>query len=341
VIQACDGEAAIELLAQVQPALIVSDVRMPGMDGFTLCERVRADPGFAQVPFIFLTARGERADIRRGMGLGADDYLVKPFEPEELLSAVRARLTRVADAQAALAKASTNLQDQIIRSLTHEFRTPLSLVVGYTDLLESTGRGMNEQEFQATLQGLHSGSSRLMGLIEDFLLLSRLRTGATANEIAQVPPLPLPPDAVVRKIVSECHDQAANRSVSLIINCTAPQLTIAISEEHMAEIVRRLMDNAIKFSKSDGGKVLISTRRERNHWVLRITDDGIGIPQEALLWIFEAFQQVDRARMEQQGIGVGLAIVRGLVETHGGYLEVESTLGKGSTFSVRLPRTAR
>jgi two-component system sensor histidine kinase VicK len=199
---------------------------------------------------------------------------------------------------------------------------------------------MNEEEFQATLQGLHSGSSRLVSLIEDFLLLSRLRTGATARERAQVPPLPLRADLVVRKVASDFHDQAADRHVSLSVDCATPQSTVAISTDYMAGIVHRLLDNAIRFSKSDGGKVLVTTSQERNHWVLRITDDGIGIPQEALAWVFNAFQQVDRAMMEQQGIGVGLAIVQGLVDTHGGYVEVASSPGKGSTFSVWLPLSA-
>jgi len=341
VIQASDGEEALSLLQKVHPALIISDVRMPGMDGFSLCERVRANAEFAHVPFIFLTAKGDRADIRRGMGLGADDYLVKPFEPEELLSAVHVRLTRAAEAQAAIAKVGNDLQDQIIRTLTHEFRTPLSLVVGYTDLLESSGRGMNERDFQATLQGLHSGSSRLMRLVEDFLLVSRLRTGVTAREIVNAPPTPLAPDPIVEKVVLQLHNQASASNVSLVTDCTTPHLTIAISSLHMTEIIRRLLDNAVRFSKSEGGQVIVTTCQEASYWIIRVTDEGIGIRPEALAFVFEAFQQVDRAKMEQQGTGVGLAIVRGLVETYGGRVEVESTAGKGSTFSVRLPIAAQ
>ena len=92
VVRARDGQTALSQVKNTRPDLIVSDVRMPGMDGFTLCEHVRADPAFAHVPFIFLTARDEKADRRRGMVLGADDYLTKPFEPEDLLLAIDARL---------------------------------------------------------------------------------------------------------------------------------------------------------------------------------------------------------------------------------------------------------
>ncbi len=337
VLQAHDGETALSLLEEVQPDLIVSDIKMPGIDGFTLCQHVRAHPTLSHVPFIFLTGKGDRADVRRGMRLGADDYLTKPFEPEDLLSAVQVRLRRAAEAQAALTRAETNLQDATIRGLTHEFRTPLALIVGYTDLMEASGQEMSEEDFQAVLQGLHEGSRRLVNLVEDFLLLSRLRTGSVVRGLAQEPPIPLRPDQVVRLVATQAQPQAAERNISLIVECATPDLTVAISNWHLCEIIRRLVDNAIKFSTSDGGEVKLCTREEIGHWVLSVTDDGVGMRQKVLSSIFEAFYQVDRGQLEQQGTGVGLTIVRGLVEAHHGRIEVESTHGRGSTFSVWLP----
>lgn len=341
VLQAGDGQTALSMLEDNQPDIIISDVRMPGMDGFTLCEQVRANPDFSRVPFIFLTGKGERADVRRGMGLGADDYLVKPFQPEELLSAVQVRLARAAQTQAAISRAGSELQDQIIRTLTHEFRTPLSLVVGYTDLLESTGQSMDETDFQAILQGLHAGSVRLMHLIEDFLLLSKLRTGVIAKEIGLMPPLPQSPDPVVHRLVELAKDHATAQNVSLITACEASDLTVAIDSHHLEEIVHRLLDNAIKFSKPGGGRVVVATRQEGNSWELSVIDEGIGIRQEALSWVFEAFRQVDRASMEQQGAGIGLSIVQGLVEANGGQVAVTSAPDQGSAFTVWLPLVAR
>jgi two-component system sensor histidine kinase/response regulator len=340
VLQAPNGMEALSLLEQDRPDLIISDIRMPGMDGFELCERVRADPGFVQLPFVFLTGKDERADMRRGMGLGADDYLTKPFEPEELLTAVRVRLSRAAETQAAIALAGSGLQDQIIQTLTHEFRTPLSLVVGYTDLLESTGRQMDEDDFESVMHGLHAGSRRLVSLVEDFLLLSKLRTGAIAEEILEEPLASVYPDLMVQAVAAQAEGRASARKVALVVECTIPDATVRISREHLGEIVNRLLDNAIKFSKRDGGQVTLSTHLEQSHWVLRVADEGIGIREEAHAWLFEAFQQVDRSRMEQQGTGVGLTIVKGLVEAYGGRIDLESTPGIGSTFSVWLPTSA-
>lgn len=337
VLQAPNGQAALALLEDDRPDLIISDIRMPGMDGFELCERVRTNPDFVQLPFIFLTGRDERADMRRGMGLGADDYLTKPFDPDDLLTAVRVRLSRAAETQAAIARAGSGLQDQIIQSLTHEFRTPLSLVVGYTDLLESTGRQLDEDDFESVMHGLHAGSRRLVSLVEDFLLLSKLRTGTIAEEIAQEPLAAVHPDLMVQGVAEQAGGRASARKVTLTVECTAPDVAVRISREHLGEIVSRLLDNAIKFSKRDGGQVTLSTRREEGFWVLGVSDEGIGIREEAHTWLFEAFQQVDRSQMEQQGTGVGLTIVKGLVEAYGGRIGLESTPGIGSTFSVWLP----
>jgi signal transduction histidine kinase len=246
----------------------------------------------------------------------------------------------VAETQAAIHQAGADLQDQIIRTLTHEFRTPLALVMGYTELLENSDEEMNPHEFSRVLEGLHTGSSRLMALVEDFLLLSKLQAGLIAREVERNPIEPIPPDPVVRLMVQEAEAQAAAKKVTLITDCQAAGIRLAIIEEHLADIVRRLLENAIKFSKRQGGTVRVCTQVKDEEWVLTIADQGVGIRQEALAWIFEAFRQADRARLEQQGAGVGLTIVRGLVEVYGGRIDVQSTPGEGTTSTIHLPLRA-
>jgi signal transduction histidine kinase len=337
VVRAREGETALSLVGSTRPDLIVSDVKMPGMDGFSLCEHVRADPAFAHVPFIFLTARDEKADRRRGMVLGADDYLTKPFEPEDLLSAIEARLARVAKTQEAIAQVGAHLQELIVRTLTHEFRTPLALVVGYTDLLEATGQGMDEREFQVALQGLHVGARRLANLVEDFLLLTKLNTGVLAQELRDRAIRPIVPTRAVETALRSAEPLAAGRRVVLLSSEESGAERVAIAQDHLVDITRRLVDNALKFSQSQGGEVRVITRSEGAWWLLQVEDNGIGISADAIAGIFDAFRQVDRARMEQQGSGVGLTIVRGLVQLYGGEVSVASTPGGGSTFTVRLP----
>ena len=337
VLRATNGLDALAIVGHEKPDLIISDVKMPGMDGFALCEQVRQDPDLVHTPFIFLTARSERGDVRHGMGLGADDYLIKPFEPEELLSAVSVRFARADQTQAAIERAGADLQDSIIRTLTHEFRTPLALIVGYTELLESDGQEMVSSDLESILEGLHIGSARLMTLVEDFLLLSKLTTGALQRQLAEVGCWPISPDPLISSRMEETDGKARSRQVALLADYRAPAARVAILREHLLEITDRLVDNAIKFSKPAGGKVTVTTALDGEGWRLTVTDEGIGIRAEALLWIFEAFRQVDRDKLEQQGSGVGLTIVRGLVEGYGGNITVTSVPGEGSTFSVWLP----
>ncbi len=337
VVQATGGYAALSILEEQRPDLIVSDVMMPGMDGFAFYKRVHAEEVWSHIPFIFLTAKGQRTDVRRGMGLGADDYLTKPFEPEELIAAVRVRLARAAERQEAISEAGSALSKRIVQTLTHEFRTPLALVVGYTELLESSGQEMGGEEQGMILDGLRSGSERLMQLVEDFLLLNRLESGSLAKEVRRESPETEEPDWIVSLEVERFEEKAARRRVRMTTQLETPGLTVAVGRQALLNILRKLLDNAIKFSNKEGGQVWVSTQQEQGDWVLEVADNGLGIRQEALPWIFDPFRQVDRDEMEQQGAGVGLAIVRGLVDTFGGRVQVKSVFGEGSVFTVRLP----
>jgi two-component system sensor histidine kinase/response regulator len=340
VLGAAQGETALPVLEMIKPDLIISDVTMPGMDGFKLCEQVRARAALSPIPFIFLTGKGERSDIRKGMALGADDYLVKPFEPEELLSAVRIRLVRAAEARASVDKASADLKRMIVRVLTHELRTPLSLMFGYTELLETMGLETSEEDLQMILHGLHTGSHRLRDLSEGLLVLSRLESGQLAEEIRQMRHVTTEPDEAVRAVVEQFESRAAARGVSLVLHLGGSGATIAVDQAYLAEISQRLVDNAIKFSKKEGGRITLTSRQDGLFWTLEVADDGIGIRQDALGSIFQTFRQVDRDKLEQQGAGLGLAIVRGLAEAFGGRIGVESQPDKGSRFIVYLPLVA-
>jgi len=337
VLQANCGRQALSLVEKVRPHLIVSDVVMPDLSGFELCQRLRSDAAMSQIPFIFLTAQADRSHMRQGMALGADDYLVKPFEPEELLSAVSVRLARAAETQAIVAQATDDLKGVVVQTLTHELRTPLALMLGYTELLETIGLGMGEVDLQMILQGLYTGTRRLMGMAEDLLMLTRLESGLFAAHMDELPGRTDEPDHMVGSTVGGLQGQARARGVALSLRLGTPAASVAIDPLFLQEIVRRLTDNAIKFSKEQGGRVLVSTRSEGAGWVLEVADTGCGIRQEALGWIFQAFRQADRAKIEQQGVGLGLAIVRGLVEVYEGRVSVESVEGKGSRFSVWLP----
>jgi len=196
---------------------------------------------------------------------------------------------------------------------------------------------MDEKEFQVALHGLHVGARRLANLVEDFLLLTKLSTGVLAQEMKDIVQSPIAPDQAVEATVRSAEALAAERRVVLLGRYESRAARVTISQGHLVEITRRLVDNACKFSRNQGGNVRVITRCEGNWWLLQVEDEGIGISADVIAGIFDAFHQVDRAHLEQQGSGVGLTIVRGLVQLYGGEVSVESTPGRGSTFTARLP----
>ncbi|NJL95609.1 MAG: hybrid sensor histidine kinase/response regulator [Anaerolineae bacterium] len=179
VMTAPSGVEGLALLrsGKTLPDLIVSDIMMPRMDGYEFFEVVRSETAWLTIPFIFLTAKGEKQDIRLGKAMGADDYVTKPFGAEDLLIAVRAKLERNVQIQSVLSSQVSDIKRRILTILNHEFRTPLTYVVAYADMLHRDAQSMDLGELGAFLQGVTSGADRLRRLVENFIYLVEMETG--------------------------------------------------------------------------------------------------------------------------------------------------------------------
>jgi len=333
---ASDGAEGLQMLEALIPDLILSDITMPTMDGYSFYEAVRRNPHWTLVPFIFLTARGDRADIRQGKRLGVDDYLTKPFETEDLLTAVEARLKRMAEVRAATETEKDELRKAILDALPHELRTPLTYIKGYTSLLLQDTAFMKPEIVHEALEAIHSGSDRISSLVEDFVFLITLDVGevaATVETARETVDLRI----ILRTLVSDYQQQAADRQVTIKLDLDSPPPLVEAYPPYIANALGRLLDNAIKFSQREGGQVTIRAWTEGGEVYVAVKDTGIGLPAAEIPKIFERFYQVDRAQMEQQGVGLGLPIALGIVEAHGGRIVVESQVGVGSTFTVILP----
>lgn len=337
VITAEDGLAGLRALQQTRPDLIISDIMMPGMDGYEFLRKVRENPKWLDIPIIFLTAKGEKADIRLGKQLGVDDYLTKPFDTEDLLVAVEAKLKRSRELQAVAEDRLTQLRRGILDTLSHELRTPLTLIHGYAELI-SEETGLGAEELKSFLRGLRTGSERLNRLVEDLLLLISLETGEMAEDFARRQQR-VSTEAIVRQVALIYRSELSRRGSPLRLTVELPESLPEVmgDMEYLVDALSRLVDNAIKFSKPEGGEIRLRASQD-GAWVrLEVEDEGIGIPAAELPRLFQPLYQVNRKRMEQQGAGVGLAIAKGLVELHGGRIEVESEEGVGSRFSILLP----
>jgi two-component system sensor histidine kinase/response regulator len=338
VLTAANGTEGLEVLEDARPDLIVSDIMMPEMDGYEFHANVREREDLVDIPFIFLTARGEKADVRKGKEIGADDYITKPFEDEDLLVAVRAKLTRWEGIKKRQDEEMSGLKHQILLTLSHEFRTPLTYVINYADMLEMEQDSVSPEEFREFMQGIRRGAKRLNQLVEDFLILVELETGEAAEAYLYRRRTVDDTSTWLRVIGGGYKDLAERKGLHLILEVPDDLPPVVVDDTYLADAIGRLLDNAVKFSNDKDGKIWFRALADEEELTIEVEDQGIGIEQQDLKQLFNTFYQIDRAKKEQQGTGSGLAICRGLVAIHGGEVKIRSTYGEGSVASIILPR---
>ncbi|MBI5667338.1 MAG: response regulator [Chloroflexi bacterium] len=335
------AQNGVEALAVLQgqsgpPDLIVSDIMMPQMDGVELFKTVRQQPQWLNIPFIFLTAKGERNDIYKGLRLGVDDYIVKPYDPTDLLVKIEGRLLRQKAIADAHIESLSQLKRQILTILNHEFRTPLTFVVAYSDMLNNAdANGLNETDVLSYLKGVSAGADRLRNLIENFILLVEMETGDAQKtfEWRRCPIYSLDDlFSAARARVKALQDG----TYPLIIQIAGDVPVFVGDAEYLTIAIGHLLSNAVKFSPP-GKPITLGADASDSHIHIWVRDEGRGIPAAELEHIWEVFYQVDRTQYEDQGAGAGLAIVRGVAQLHNGMVNVTSVVGEGSTFTISLP----
>lgn len=340
VMTAQNGQQALDVLqksAEQLPDLIVSDIMMPYMDGIELLQEVRNREQWVTIPFIFLTAKGEKSDIQRGRRLGVDDYLVKPFDADDLLVAVDAKLRRHQAISRVHAGAVSNIKRNILTILNHEFRTPLTLVVAYADMLkENNVEAMNEEELLLFLREINSGADRLRRLIENFILLVELETGDAQKTFAWRKHKITDMETLVKAAYNQVMESdKVLHTGTLKIHEPLPH--VIGDRDYLVVIMRELVDNAVKFSTPDK-PVRVEAEAVNGDLHVRVIDQGRGIPEAEREMIWDTFYQIDRDTFEDQGAGSGLAIVKGLVSLHeGARVDIQSLANEGSTFTLVLP----
>jgi signal transduction histidine kinase len=334
VILAEDGFEGVELARKLRPDLIVCDVEMPRMNGYGVIERLQKDPFTARIPFIFLTGYGDRGSVRQGMALGADDYISKPFKVAELIEAMETRLEKVSRLEMHYEQKMDALRDSILLALPHELRTPLSLIIGYGEVISNQVHDLPDEKVRSLAQTITRSGRRLHHLFENYIIYAQIELLMTEPE--RVERLRLfreaIPTALVEKAVREQLEKHG-RSAQLVINSNDSPLPI--SSDNLKKIFHELIDNAFKFSPDDSA-VEISLTRDEESFVFRVINEGRGMTQEQVEGV-GMYMQFERKLHEQQGTGMGLVIAKRLTELYGGCLTIESTPGAKTTVTVTLP----
>lgn len=331
---AADGRAGVEQALLQQPDLILCDIMMPEKDGYRVLLELRTQPTTALTPFIFMTAKQEKFDIRHGMELGADDYITKPFGRDELLNAVQSRLAR----RHLFAQQSEQnvraVRNNLLRTLPHELRTPLVGILGIGELLSQDAAALTPEEISEYATMITTSGQQLYRLIENHLLYAELER--QADEPARAPVGDADQISPVIGVIPDiCSRVAAGYGRIDDITLSLQPTLIRISQQDLTKIVHEVVDNACKFSKA-GMRIQVTGSLQNQHFVLTIADRGRGIAPENIARI-GPYTQFERATYEQQGAGLGLAITKRLVELAHGTFTLDSTLGAGTTVQIDLP----
>ena len=339
VVTATDGVDALERMRTFVPELIIADISMPRMDGYRFFEEIRTHPEWVPIPFVFLTARAEREDRLRGKSLGAEDYIVKPFDPQELVVVVNSRIGRAKAIREATEGSFEELKRQIITLLGHELRTPLTSVYGYTELALEEAANLPPGDFQQFLSGIKKGADRLTRLVEDLLLVVRLDTGEIERELDLLGAVQDDLAEQIRRVVQARATFVTDPGTTLEVVVPDELPPVYLHDYYLTDILERLIDNAIKFSRKGQRRVLVSATATEDYVSIAIRDWGVGMPADQLSHLFERFRQFNRDKLEQQGTGLGLVIAQALTNAMGGHITVTSAQGEnsGSTFTVHLP----
>lgn len=333
VTPAENGREGLERLPKVKPDLIICDMMMPEMDGYETLRRVRSTPEYSTIPFVCLTARVERGDMRRAMEAGADDYVTKPFTAEELIAAVLACLGKRARAEQESEEKLSDLRKRLSTTLPHELRTPLSAILGFADVLLDPATAADPKTVVECAGHIERSARRLYRMTENFLLFAELEL-LEQTQYRRISWL-REPSAAAGYIERSAHKVAAeaNRESDLVV--VVVSASVCVTDSYLGKLVEELVDNAVKFSKP-GTPVRVESGIAGDDLVLRVSDRGVGMTRQQVQSI-QAYAQFDRMMHEQQGIGLGLSIARRIATLCEGTLVIDSEPGQGTTVTVRVP----
>ncbi|MBI4985359.1 MAG: response regulator [Rhodocyclales bacterium] len=332
-----DPLAAVDAVAAFAPDVIVTDVYMPGCNGFELAALLRQDEALADTPILFLSSE---TDIKRQMAaldLGADDFLTKPVNLEVLAAAVVARAKRarmlkrirreLTEARAEAERAN-HAKSSFLANINHELRTPLNSILGHAQLMESDLAP--DSETRDSLQAILGAGRHLLDLINEILDLARIEAGH----------LSLTPDVVdAAELANVCAHLVAPlaqaRHIDIAVAVPAA-CRVRADRKRMQQVMLNLLSNAVKYNR-DGGSVRVAAAGDGRSWRFAVVDSGYGIRPESLDELFKPFSRLNAAQEGIEGAGLGLALSKRLVEAMSGAIGVSSTPGEGSEFWFTLP----
>jgi signal transduction histidine kinase len=351
---ATSGEKALEHLKRRSPDLILLDVRMPGIDGFETCERIKANSKTCNIPIIFMTSLIDISNKVKGFNCGAVDYISKPFQEQEILARVRTHIQlrlltqnleqQVAEQTASLRTANEALEKaniskrSFLATMSQEIRTPIDDILRLTERLQEQKSGtLNAQQID-DLAKIERNGNHLLSLINNTLKLANIESGQLKLNLD-----PIEIEDLSRSCLVAIQSQADKKNIKLIANIEPNLPQLSIDERHMRQVIINLLNNAVKFTSAGSvtlnvTKAMLTDSENTPCIRIAIADTGIGIAPENIKQLFQPFVQISNLLGERhEGNGLGLILAKQLVELHHGQISVYSMENVGSCFTIELP----
>jgi two-component system sensor histidine kinase/response regulator len=336
---AISGREALDKINEKHPDLILLDIQMPGMTGYEVCEKVKAKKETQDIPVIFLSALQESADILKGFEVGGVDYVSKPFQFREVVARVQSQMAvsqqrreledlRMRDQQQF--RMIAGAKDTFFRAATHDLKNPLTGVMLYVQTLRSNPP-QNQVELNNALNDIENSARKMQSLLSDILDLAQMQVGSVMNFIEQ------PIHDILLKVMKNFDVLARQKNIQLFLKMPDDVIQMPVDGNYFERMIDNLVSNAIKYTPHDG-QVSVQMRVAEDGLQIRVSDTGIGIPEDELDKIFEAFYRVKKpSHRKENGTGLGLSIVAAIAEEHGGRIDVESVEGEGTSFTLCFP----
>ncbi len=337
VIQAEDGLQAYDILVQrhMEIDMVITDLNMPNMDGCELTRKIRQELNLSDLPVIFLTASADQSQLLEVFKVGATDYLMKPFAKEELLARITVHLERnlLNKHLRTMVRELTDLnhmKDNLLAVCSHDLRSPLNGILGFADLLLE--KEYLEPEDREGLDHIKTSGNILLGLINDILDLSKAKA-----ETAELKMDPVNLAQVIKTSINSLKQMATAKGQEIQFENRCEGAVVMANASGLGRVFNNLLSNAIKFTPENGAIRIEIESASENLIQVKVTDTGIGIPEDKIPYLFDQFTKTSQSGTRgEQGTGLGMSIVKEILEKHGVAVEVKSEVEKGTCFSLRF-----
>ena len=326
VLTGNDGEEGLNIAKSTLPDLILSDIRMPKLDGIQLLKELQEYPPTSTIPVIFLTAKIELNEMREGMLSGADDYIPKPFKSKDVLKAVEMRLKKKKNYDNII----ETLRSTFIKNVPHELRTPLISILGFSELIENDLESISAEEIKDMAQRINKSGKRLHRRIEKLIKLGFLlsndrmaKNDDIFNAVSTVEPESF--SAMLNRIGEQ---YGRKQDITAVFH----EAELHVEHNNLETVLEELVENAIKFSEA-GTSININGNLEGDSYVISVTDCGTGICISDISEV-DIFRKIDLENENKEGLGLGLAIVKRIMEIYGGTIKVSGEKDKYTKVEV-------